>query len=91
MSVVALRVDVPSGDDSLRIAPSADAPIVENTSGAPQMEKPANNGVMPNDEPQQTALWIMNKKMSLLGDHSMNEDQPSPMIIWCICLKKLMT
>jgi hypothetical protein len=38
MSVVALRVDVPSGDDSLRIAPSADAPIVENTSGAPQME-----------------------------------------------------
>jgi hypothetical protein len=48
--VVALHVDVPSGGHSLRIAPYEDGPIVEKTSGAPQMEKPTNNDV-PNDEP----------------------------------------
>jgi hypothetical protein len=30
-----------------------DAPIDENTSGAPQMEESVNNDVVPNDEPQQ--------------------------------------
>jgi hypothetical protein len=29
-----------------------DAPIVENTSGVPQMEEPANNDVVPNVELQ---------------------------------------
>jgi hypothetical protein len=51
--VIAHRVDVPSGGDTLRTAPSVNTPIVENTSGAPQMEEPANNDVVPNDEPQQ--------------------------------------
>jgi hypothetical protein len=51
--VVAPHVDVPSGDNSLRTAPSVDAPIIENTYGIPQMEEPANNDVAPNDEPQQ--------------------------------------
>jgi hypothetical protein len=52
-SVVAPRVDVPSGGDTLRTAPSVDALIVENTYGAPQMEEPANNDVVPNVELQQ--------------------------------------
>jgi hypothetical protein len=50
--VVAPRVDVPSGGDALRTAPYVDAPIVENTSGVPQMEEPANNDVVPNVELQ---------------------------------------
>jgi hypothetical protein len=33
-----------------------DAPIVENTSGTPQMEEPANNHVVPNVEPQQNPV-----------------------------------
>jgi hypothetical protein len=33
-----------------------DAPIVENTSGAPQMEEHANNDVVPNIEPQQNPI-----------------------------------
>jgi hypothetical protein len=33
-----------------------DAPIVENTSGAPQMEELANNDVVPNAEPQQNPI-----------------------------------
>jgi hypothetical protein len=52
-SVVAPRVDVPQGGDALRTASSVDAPIDENTSGAPQMEESANNYVVRNDEPQQ--------------------------------------
>jgi hypothetical protein len=68
-----------------------DAPIDENTPDAPQMEEHSNNDVVPNDEPHKTPLSIMNKIMSLLGEHCVNRDQPSPMIIWCICMKKLMT
>jgi hypothetical protein len=33
-----------------------DAPIDENTSNAPQMEEPANNDVVSNDEPQQNPI-----------------------------------
>jgi hypothetical protein len=33
-----------------------DAPIVENTSGVPQMEEPKNNDVVPNDETQQNPV-----------------------------------
>jgi hypothetical protein len=51
-SVVAPRVDVPSGGDVLRTTPSVNAPIDENTSNAPQIEEPASNDVVPNDEPQ---------------------------------------
>jgi hypothetical protein len=54
--VVAPRVDAPSGGDALRTAPSVDAPIDENTSNAPQMEEPASNDVVPNDEPQQNPI-----------------------------------
>jgi hypothetical protein len=36
--VIAPRVDVPFGSDALRTAPSVDETIVENNSGAPQME-----------------------------------------------------
>jgi hypothetical protein len=51
--IVAPRVDVPSGGETLRTAPSVNTPIVENTSGAPQMEEPTNNDVVPNAELQQ--------------------------------------
>jgi hypothetical protein len=54
--VVAPRVDEPSGGDALRTAPSVDAPIDENTSNAPQMEEPASNDVVPNNEPQQNPI-----------------------------------
>jgi hypothetical protein len=33
-----------------------DAPIDKNTSGVPQMEKHANNDVVPNDKPQQNPV-----------------------------------
>jgi hypothetical protein len=59
--VVAPRVDVPSGGDALRTAPSVDAPIDENTSNASQMEEPASNDVVPNDEPQQNPV-VENKQ-----------------------------
>jgi hypothetical protein len=52
-SAIAPRIDVPSGNDTLRTAASTDAPIVENTSSSSQMEEPTNNDVVPNDEPQQ--------------------------------------
>jgi hypothetical protein len=51
-AIVAPRVDVPSAGDTLRTAPSVDAPIVENTSGVPEMEEPSNNDIVPNIEPQ---------------------------------------
>jgi hypothetical protein len=54
------------------------------------MEKPANNDVVPNVELQQNPAVDNEQIMILLGDHSVNGDQPSPMIIWCICMKKLM-
>jgi hypothetical protein len=88
--VVAPRVDVPSGGDSLRTAPSVDAPIDENTSNAPQMEETASNDVCQMMNRNKIPLWKMNKIMSLLGDHNVNGDHPSPMIIWCICMKTLM-
>jgi hypothetical protein len=69
LPVVAPRVDVPFGGDALRPAPSVDTSIVENTSGAPQMGH------------SKTLLSIMNEIMSLLGDNSVNGDQPSLIII----------
>jgi hypothetical protein len=36
-------------------------------------------------------LWKMSKMMSFPGDHSVNRDRPSSMIIWYICMKTLMT
>jgi hypothetical protein len=54
--VVTPRVDVHSGGDALRTAPSVDAPIDENTSNASQMEEPASNDVVPNDELQQNPI-----------------------------------
>jgi hypothetical protein len=45
------------------------------------MEEPANNDVAPNDEPQQNPIVDNEQIMSLLEDHNMNGDQPSPMII----------
>jgi hypothetical protein len=56
LPVGAPRVDALSSDDSLKTAPSADAPIVENTFGTPQMEEYVNNDVVPNDEPQQNPV-----------------------------------
>jgi hypothetical protein len=55
-SVVTPRVDVPSGGDTLKTAPSVDAPIDENTSNVPQMEEHVSNDVVPNDEPQQNPI-----------------------------------
>jgi hypothetical protein len=48
------------------------------------MEEHANNDVVPNDEPQQNPVVDNEPNMNLLGDHSMNKDQPSLMIIWYI-------
>jgi hypothetical protein len=64
--VVAPQVDVPSSGHALRTAPSMDATIVENTSGAPQMEELANNDAMPNAEPQQ----------NLTVDNEQNNEPP---------------
>jgi hypothetical protein len=50
-TVVPPCVDVPCGDNTLSTTPSADGPIVENASSAPQMEEPANKDIVPNDEP----------------------------------------
>jgi hypothetical protein len=54
--VVVPHIDVPSGDDALRTAPSVDPSIVENTLGASQMEEHANNDIVPNVEPQQNSV-----------------------------------
>jgi hypothetical protein len=74
--VVAPRVDVPSGGDALRIAPCVDAPIVENTSGVPQMEEPANNDVMPNVEPQQNPV-VNNEQNNEPPRRSQRERRPA--------------
>jgi hypothetical protein len=79
--VIAPQVDVPSGGDALRTALSVDAPIDENTFGAPQMEEHANNDVMPNDEPQQNPA-VDNVQNNEPPRRSQREQrQPSPMII----------
>jgi hypothetical protein len=91
LPVVAPRVDVPSSGDALRTVPSVDAPIVENTTGAPQMEEHANNDIVPNDEPQQNPT-VDNEQNKEPPRRSQCEWRPtSPMIIWCICMKTLMT
>jgi hypothetical protein len=74
--VVAPRVDVPSGGNALRTAPSVDAPIVENTSGAPQMEEPANNDVVPNDELQQNPV-VDNEQNNEPHSRSQREQRPA--------------
>jgi hypothetical protein len=74
--VVAPRVDVPSDGDALRTAPSVDAPIEENTSGAPQMEEPANNDVVPNDEPQQNPI-VENEQNNEPPRRSQREQRPA--------------
>jgi hypothetical protein len=56
-----------------------DAHIDENTSNAPQMEEPANNDVVSNDEPQQNPI-VENEQNNEFGIE----------IIWCICMKTLM-
>jgi hypothetical protein len=74
--VVAPHVDVPSGGDALRIAPYVDAPIVENTSGAPQMEEHANNDVVSNDEPQQNPT-VDNEQNNEPPKRSQRERRPA--------------
>jgi hypothetical protein len=75
-SVVAPRVDVPSIGNTLRIAPSVNAPIDENTSNAPQMEEPASNDVVPNDEPQQNPV-VENEQNNEPPRRSQRERRPA--------------
>jgi hypothetical protein len=64
--VVAPHVDVHSGGNDIRNATYVDAPIVENTSCAPQMEEHANNDNVPHDEPQQNPV----------ADNEQNNEHP---------------
>jgi hypothetical protein len=53
-----------------------DAPIVENTSGAPQMEELANNDVVPNAEPQQNPI-VDNEQNNEPPRRSQHEQRPA--------------
>jgi hypothetical protein len=53
-----------------------DAPIVENTSSAPQMVEPTNNDVVPNVEPQQSPV-VDNEQNNELPRRSQLEWRPA--------------
>jgi hypothetical protein len=72
--VIAPRVDVPFGDNSLRTAPYEDAPIVENTLVHLKWRNLQIMMLCQMMNCNKTTLWIMNKIMSLLGDHSVKGD-----------------